>query len=68
MQPKATVDLFAVDVAEKIFIGRNAQSRPTATPLDLKCAIRVDFRKCGDCSLISCDLPIASDSDPMAAG
>jgi hypothetical protein len=68
MQPKAIVDVFAVDVTQKIFIGRNAQSRRTAAPLDLKCTIRVDFRKCGDCSLVSRDLPIASDSDPMAAG
>src|SRR5260370_1164136 len=49
MQPKAIVDLSAVDVAEKIFIGRNAQSRRTAAPLDLKCDIRVDL-------VIGCDV------------
>ena len=68
MQPEAMIAVLIVDVAEKIFIGRDTERGSTAAPLDLKAAVRFDFRKIADLSGVSHDVTVAHDTAPAATG
>src|SRR5882672_3613188 len=68
VEPEPMVNVLIVDVAQKIFIGRDAERRRTAAPLDLKSAVGLNFGKIADRSSVSDDVTIAHDAAPAAAG
>ena len=61
------VDVLIVDVAQKIFIGGDAERGRTAAPFDLKSAIGLDFGKIADRSCVSHDVAVADDTAPASA-
>ena len=66
MQPQPTVDVLVVDIAQKIFISRDAQRGRAAAPLDLKSAIGLNFGKIGNLSRVGHDVTVAHDTAPAA--
>src|SRR5437868_7277285 len=68
MQPQPVVDVLVIDVAQKIFVGGDAERGRTAAPFDLKSAIGLNFGKIADRSSVSDDMTIAHDAAPAAAG
>jgi len=68
MQPEPTVDVLIVDVAEKIFVGCNAERGRAAAPFNFESAVGFDFRKWTDRALIRDDMSVPSDAGhPTAA-
>src|SRR5438132_2324517 len=68
VQPQPVVDVLIVDVAQKIFVGRDAERRRTAAPFDLKSAVGLDFGKIADRTRVSHNVTVADDAAPAAAG
>src|SRR5438067_10624713 len=62
------VNVLIVDVAQEVFVGRDAERRRTAAPLDLKSTIGLNFGKIADRSSVSDDVTVAHDAAPAAAG
>ena len=68
VQPEPMVDVLTVDVAQKIFVGGDAERGRTAAPLDLKSAISLDFGKITDRPGISDNVAVTYNTAPAAAG
>src|ERR1700719_1711218 len=62
------VDVLTLDVAQKIFIGGNAERRRTVAPFDVKSATGLDFGKIADRSSVSDNVTIAHNAAPATAG
>src|SRR5467141_4044971 len=62
------VDVLVVDIAQKIFISRDAQRGWAAAPLDLKSAIGLNFGKIADRTCVSHNVTVADNTAPAAAG
>src|SRR6266513_3510362 len=68
VQPQPMVDVLTVDVAQKIFIGGDAERGRTAVPFDLKSAIGLNFGKIADRTCVSHNVTVAHNTAPAAAG
>src|SRR6266480_3925676 len=68
VQPQPMVDVLTVDVAQKIFIGGDAERGRTAVPFDLKSAIGLNFGKIADRTCVSDNVTVAHNTAPTAAG
>src|SRR5438477_10779060 len=67
VQSKPVVNALIVDVAEKIFIGSDAERGRTAAPFDLEAAVGLNFRKITDRSRVSDNVTVTDDTAPAAA-
>ena len=67
-QPQPTVDVLVVDIAQKIFISRDAERGWAATLLDLKSPIGLNFGKIGDRTCVRHNVTVTHDPAPAAAG
>ena len=68
MKSQPVIDIFGGDIREEIFVGRDAERRRTALPLDIKTAVRFDFGKIGHAPGVGDDMTIADDSAKAATG
>ena len=68
VQPQPMVDVLVVDIAQKIFISRDAERGWAAAPLDLKSAIGLNFGKIADRTCVSHNVTVAHNAAPAAAG
>src|SRR5260370_30155290 len=68
VQAQSMVDVLIVDIAQKIFISRDAERGWAAAPLDLKSAIGLNFGKIADRTCVSHNVTVAHNTAPAAAG
>src|SRR6059036_2641067 len=61
-------NLVVVDVAKKVFIRRDTESRRATFPFDLERAAGVNVSKGADRAFICLDTAVASNPDPVASG
>src|SRR5437588_6380815 len=61
------IDVLTIDVAQKIFIGGDAERGRTAAPLDLESAVGLNFGKIADRSRVSDNVTVTDDTAPAAA-
>ena len=68
MHAQAMIDILVADVAEKIFVGGDAEGGWTAPPFDFKTAVGFDLGKIADRAGVGDNVAVAHDSAPTATG